>query len=807
VARFDLVPDPTAPGAASLDEQGTIVGPLGWGLALLFSERFRFCLGEESRRVADRFEPHPLGRAFVSGRKCIPWMHHPHVPHAILERPDVEPDACDWLMVMGARGPGHEWGDGTEANYPQYGIRRTVKVRRDAPWEDGVVLELALAGADGRERDLAGFDWQLRHVPGRVTLRPIEAGPVAAIELAAPSGERAGRVRVRWSSKGGATGDGATLVARARFLAKRLTVAPPDAERPPAPIDVLDAPFGFQRFEEHALAPRAIAGGVAFDVRSLGVSLFFAASGAARATWSDVDGDSKRFDVELRVARPVGAGRLGESASSDLVFGVEDSRDPARTAATALAAPIDATARDLEEDGADGRPRALRLESGERWLDGLVRWSRHVAHALVAPNGVIMTGALGYSAKSHVGQDVPFVLPLFLLDPHPRLARAARRMLELVVESPSARAPDGRGILDHPCEGRDFAFLPMRPRSARIFRPIGAAGLFRWILVLERHAAASGDDELTTRALALLADKVERHHLPFDLGNECWSAGEETQELAYSLPAAFDALAALRRMLERLDLRRAARLAEPIEAARAAIRAQLERPIDDGGLRLARSVTRGEATLAAGWLAPKRALERDAPWFGFDVPLVAAHALVHGALSPDHERRLARLLADPDGCFRVRGAGIAKCPGGGKGVWWWHNSLAAIGLAKAGELDAAFDLLELAARGLADVNGWGIPGEETNGGDHAMGIGALGGLAALEVLLGIECDGARLRLRPRLPSRLDGFRVRGLRAGPASTGTIDVEVRRRGEGPLVASEGRTIGAAERAAGRLLFELS
>src|SRR6185436_4565967 len=170
--------------------------PFGGGLALLHSERFRFVVGHDLRRVGDRFERHPLGRAFVTGRKCIPWMHHPYVPHAILERDD---DQCEWLMVMGTFGPSHDWGDGTEANFPQYGLRKAAADRRDALWEDGVALELALVGADGRERRLSDFDWQMRHRPGLLELLPVDldaVAPVRRVELAAPAGERCGRVRV-----------------------------------------------------------------------------------------------------------------------------------------------------------------------------------------------------------------------------------------------------------------------------------------------------------------------------------------------------------------------------------------------------------------------------------------------------------------------------------------------------------------------------------------------------------------------------------------------------------------------------------
>jgi hypothetical protein len=69
------------------------------------------------------------------------------------------------------------------------------------------------------------------------------------------------------------------------------------------------------------------------------------------------------------------------------------------------------------------------------------------------------------------------------------------------------------------------------------------------------------------------------------------------------------------------------------------------------------------------------------------------------------------------------------------------------------------------ARGIADVNGLGVPGEETNGGDYAMAIGALAGLACVEVLLGFEARGDRATIRPCLPSALDRVVVDGLTLG------------------------------------------
>ena len=126
--RFDLRCDPTAPGSSRIVADGALAGPFGAGLCLLFSERFRFVAGYDWRSIAGQWRPHPLSRHFVTGRKCIPWMHHPYVPHAILKRGDE----CDWLMVMGTFGPRHDWGDGTEANFPQYAIRKSARNRTGA---------------------------------------------------------------------------------------------------------------------------------------------------------------------------------------------------------------------------------------------------------------------------------------------------------------------------------------------------------------------------------------------------------------------------------------------------------------------------------------------------------------------------------------------------------------------------------------------------------------------------------------------------------------------------------------------------
>jgi hypothetical protein len=154
-------------------------------------------------------------------------------------------------------------------------------------------------------------------------------------------------------------------------------------------------------------------------------------------------------------------------------------------------------------------------------------------------------------------------------------------------------------------------------------------------------------------------------------------------------------------------------------------------------------------------------------------------------LSVGPRARLVELLADPRGPFRVPGAGIAKSPGGEKGVWFWHDALAAKGLAAAGAIDAAHDLFAAIARGIADGNGLGVPGEETNGGDYAMGIGALAGLALVESLLGLVARGERVLVQPALPSPLDRVAVRGLAlAGRSWT----IEWTRKRPGPLRAPE-------------------
>ena len=99
---------------------GVSVSPCRYS-SLIWHSRAR-CTSAKRRLESS---PHPRSRDLVTGRKAIPWMHHPAVPHAILERGD---DDCDWVAVLGTFGRRYDWGDGTEANFPQYGILKVARL-------------------------------------------------------------------------------------------------------------------------------------------------------------------------------------------------------------------------------------------------------------------------------------------------------------------------------------------------------------------------------------------------------------------------------------------------------------------------------------------------------------------------------------------------------------------------------------------------------------------------------------------------------------------------------------------------------
>ena len=696
-------------------------------------------------------------------------MHHPFVPAVVLEGPD---DECDWLAFLGTFDSRFSWGDGTEANYPQYGILRTRGSRAPRTWDDGLSLQLLLESETGAE-DFTHAELRFRHAPGVVEWRPREVRCWDRLTVTAPPDESCLRFALRLQR-----GSLRRVILRVRLLARRLTVAP---DRHVGPIDVLDAPFGFQRMEVLELAPHRSAQGVRARIGSLDQESFVVSdppptdvllgkadansaqhAAASRSAQPTQVAPAPCFDVELRI----------DSAGVEELrwaIGVRRASDRG-SVRRALEATPEATVRDLEAPG-----RALEFRCADSELEALWRFSRSVAHALVWPNGVITTGALGYGAKCHVAQDVPFVHPLYSMDPHPQLQRAARRTLEFVADNPA----EGKGILDHPCDGLDFAFVPLRPRRARIFKEYGAAGILRWIIALEAYWAHTGDAPTARRALRRLADVVVRHGLPFHPRRRFWSVGEETQGRAYAWILGAAALRALARMQSRAG-------EQPSVAARAAavLRRWVMLPVERGGLMVRRPVRRALGTLDSGWIVDPHWLARRDEWFAFDVPLVSGHALMDGVLPRHAQTRLAARFCEPENPWLVEGAGFAKCQGGRKGTWFWHNAVVARGLVRCGRVDEAFLLFRWMARGLADINGLGIPGEEINGGDYAMGIGALAGQMLIEGILGLERRGDRVVCRPVLPSGLDHWSIRELQVGGVST---SVEVVRGGDGPRICS--------------------
>ncbi len=754
MTRADLVPRPDAESTSDLTQDARIVGMFGCGMFLLFSERFRFISGYDWRKRDGLFEPHPHSRNLVSGRKCLYWMHHPYLPYAIVERDHHD---CDLYLTQGSFGVRTDFGDGTEANFPQYGILKMLKDRKGRIFEDGAVLEIRIETASVL-RSLTSFECRFEHVPGSLKIQLTDCPSIEEVILTAPSDQRGGLVLLRRRMPF----QPLTLEVRCRALLKELTVAPSEHR---AKIDVLDAPFGFQKFIDHSLIPEATAGGVRFRATRSGLSTFLVTRPAPEeVAVRSADACEERFDcgpfaeaVDRAPARCFDVGlrvRAGDDHPSiRIAFGLECDSDRSRTPVTLLCSDADSAHRAIEGDSGSA---ALRLFSGDRYLDGLLRFSRNVAHALVWPNGVITTGALGYSGKSHVGQDVPFIHPLFVMDPNENLRRAGARMLAYVVDSDSAR--DGAGILDHPCEGRDFAFVPMRPTSARIYKNRGVAGLLRWMLCLERYFAFSGDLSLSRRGFERFKQLYLAHFAPLEQRREAWARGEETQELGYSLTTAAAALTAMKNLAEHFGDESAETFASEARNARDLV----NRPLADGGLWVSCPLARDDFILPEGWIAHADLLKREGQWFGFDLPLVAGHALKYGALELKKEQRLADLLCDSACPWRVEGAGFSKSPFGEKGVWFWHNALLAQGLMNARRVDAADRLFQWMGMAIADINGIGIPGEETNGGDYAMGIGALAGLCLVESLLGLAVRAGEVFLEPRLPSRLSGFAMDGL---------------------------------------------
>ena len=293
----------------------------------------------------------------------------------------------------------------------------------------------------------------------------------------------------------------------------------------------------------------------------------------------------------------------------------------------------------------------------------------------------------------------------------------------------------------------------------------GAAGLWRQIQMLERYGQWTGDDEGTGRWYDRARSVVQAYYLPFRPDHPRWTAGLETQARLFSLveaPAALRALAAMAGTYGTdRDRKRFLRETE-------AVLDHLDRPDTNGGYRLTRPLASPDnQTLPAGLLVePERAALTGAD-FSFDVLLVNALALWRDALRPTRRAEAVRHLADRTSPWWVEGAGLAKSYGGQRGVWFWHNALALGALLRCRELDAsyvdtAWQLLEWMGQSLVDLNGRGCPGEELQGGDHAMAIGCLGTPFLIEGLLRPEPTPDGLTFSPVLPTGVDEVVIQNL---------------------------------------------
>ena len=631
-----------------------------------------------------------------------------------------------------------------------------------------MALELCGSDALGKERSFAELAGAFRLEPGRFawSADDAERSPFTALHVLVSDAEPGlARLRVELSPSG------AKSVVRVRFraLLKRLSLPPRHFDRP---IDTLSAPYGFGNFEDAVPEPRVHEGGVVFEAPAFGIESFAEIEGAravrvalvgTRALAEERGADAanpspEAWDVELELV-PGHAKRL------ELRFGVRKLHG--RSKALPFAAARDAVARHTEGE------HPLRVASGVRAIDGYVRWALDTARTLIWPNGLLTTGSIGYLGKSHVGQDLPFVFPLFLCADHPGFLDAARATLGYVLEGP--RRPGDIGIADHPCDAFDFAFAPFDPRHARYWKCFGASGVLRWMQCLARYVAQTGELE-TARArgwIETLRAAFVTHYLPFDPASPAWSRGEETQDLLCSLATAPRALREFAWLLRRVDDERSA---AQLEACAHAIVERVNRPLAQGGHWLTKAVKGQDGSrVPAGLLAPAVRLEPAHPFFSFDILLYNAIALLGDALLPEHaERVIANLLAEDCGWF-VPGRGYAKKADGTRGVWYWHNSLLGEALLRASAAhpragERALELFTAMGASVCDINGVAIPGEELNGGDHAMGIGCLGVTALIDGALRPRLfeSGAELACDPvpwaaRAGLRVEGYAFRGRR--------------------------------------------
>lgn len=787
------MPRPSARESSDFDESLAIVGRHGAGLLFLHGPNLRIVSGHDWRKRADGlFEPHGDSRNLVTGRRTIPWMHHPFGPHVIVPRED---DRCDLYVIAGTFGPRSQWGDGVEANYPQYGILKCAKDRTGKIWEQGAALEIAVSAnsRDGRriEETFRRNAWRFRHEPGRIAFLAVDPAAMlrSVVLLIAPSRPAELRVHVEVAPPpGGATA--IEVLATARLLLKKVLLPEPSFR---GTVDVLNAPFGYGRFVTVPIAPVVdAASGVRFDggPASEGVAPYFVCGErpADVRVWSvdptaatvagtpadpaGVRAAGEAFEVAL-LARRIG-GPQGESTRLDFFLGAETG------AATPTPASLPEAVAEIA-DRFDG-PSALRIATGDRYVDGYARFARATARSLVWPNGVVATGALGYGGMGHVAQDVPFFYPVLLFEGDDEYRRAAVRNLEFVFESPSRNAATA-GILDHPCDGLDFSFQPFDPRRARVWKARGAAGFFRQVASLARYWAWTGDDERVERWFATAIGTLAAHYLPYAPDAPAWSEGEETQDRLYVHLAAPPALAALAEMAEAFSRPGdAARCRE----ARAAVAARIGRPLADGGFVVTEDLVGSDGeTFPAGLVANPDYLKKGGKWHTFDAPLYNGAALLSGALADGVRDAIVAHFSDLESSpWFVPGAGFSKRHRGEWGVWHWHNAVLAQGLFQNGAPDAAFELLRLMGRGVVDVNGIGCPGEETNGGSYAMAIGCLGLVTLVEGLFGLRPTRAGLAPRPSLPravraARIENVFFRGRRRrleierGPVASAAID----------------------------------
>jgi len=746
IERNDLLPRPDPDTTADFNDALDIVGYHGSGLLFLHSPTMRLMSGYECRLRDGIFIPHPHGGNLLNGKKPMPCCHHGYLPHLLVPR---ENDRVDWIAFLGTWGDRSNWGDGTEAAYPEYTILQDCVRREDWRWCDGKALEVSARDRTGREAAFSGIRWQFWHGPGFVWFTPEIPHPIFEhIVVLVPPTPFTALINVYLRDSH------ATVRLEARpLLATLMRPAGSWTEV----VDFLDPPFGWGRFTREPLVasvdPR---GGLRFRAQEAGLNLVLLAEGhEAEAFLAPVDAEAP-----ARADLVQATDEIMESPCFDAAVVACPGTD--RTITFRLGAerlhpgPEEVHIPPFSHTfmaSRDGR-HPLRFSSGNRSVDGYVRWARITLRSLIWPNGIVATGALGYGGMSHVGQDIPFVYPLLLMEEHHLFKRAAMKNVEVVWK----KAGTGAGITDHPSDGLDFAFLPMDPENARVWKATGAAGLCRQIQMLHRYWLWTGDSNRVEKWYARARDAYLHHHAPFRPDHPLWTSGLETQAHLFGMveaPAALEGLMALAEVFG------SDRDRERFLRERDKVLACLDRPCSEGGFRLTEPLasTDGQVLPAGLLVEPDRHLKTGAA-FSFDVLLLNALALLRGAFLPDRRAAAVRHLADENSSWWVEGAGLAKSHHSGSGVWFWHNALAVGALLSCRDLDAAYvdtawKLMKWMGKGVVDLNGRGCPGEEIQGGDHAMAIGCLGPHLFIEGLLGIEASPDGLRFTPVLPTNVD----------------------------------------------------